>query len=376
MRRSLLIGATVAFASTACGDGTGPDASVSIDEIISGRVEGPGRTAIYTMDGTEGQTLRAFFQATSGDGRDSLALQVLTPDGASVLTRVTSAGSQPTLEQRASGLFTLSTSGRFLIEVRGLDTGTDQGPFQFRISPIDLDPENAASTLTIGTVVTGESIDKPGDVDAFTFEGAGGDELVAFIRGMGGSSLDSLVVTISTPQLPSFQRVATTPGDADSVRAHGSGRFVLPTSGTYVARVAGQRVSIEMDYQLEIVRVSREPERASEAIPVGTIVEEAIDYRGDLDEFYLDVADGEGFTIRWERLSGTPDSPDYLTFVSPTGTTLFFFYRWPGDPNPWASAYPTGSLRAGRYRFRVFADGAGRNLEPGAYRFLVEHVTP
>src|SRR5688572_17338874 len=238
---AVIIGATMLF-SGGCSDSTGPGESrVAVDELITGAVDGPGRTAVFSLDGAAGQTLRAFFQATSGDGRDSLVLQVLSPDGASVLTRVTSAGSQPTLEQRAGALFTLPATDRYRVEVRGVDTGTDQGPFRFRIVPIDVRPEVATATLAIGSIVSGESIATPGDVDEFTFQGSAGDELVAFIQGTSGPSTDSLALTISTPQVLSFQRTVVTPGTADSLRAHGTGRFVLPASGTYVARVTGRR---------------------------------------------------------------------------------------------------------------------------------------
>jgi hypothetical protein len=375
LRSAIVTGAAILF-SGACSDSTGPGAEplVSVDQIVAGTVEGPGRTAVFSMDGTQGQTLRVFFQATSGDGRDSLVLQLLSPDGASVLTRVTSAGSQPTLEQRAGALFTIPAAGRYRIEVRGMDTGTDEGPFRFRIAPIDPRPEVAAATVAIGATVTGESIATPGDVDEFTFEGSGGDELVMFIQGMSGPRADSLTLTISTPQLLSFQRVAFTPATADSLRAHGTGRFVLPTSGTYVVRVMGRRSAITMGYRLELIRVARMPEHAAQLIAVGTITEESIDYQGDLDEFDLDAAEGDRFTIRFERLGGSQGRPYLVELIGPGGSTVVSFYRYVGDTGAWTYTQPTGTLRAGRYRFRVFGDGFGTDPDPGAYRFLVERA--
>jgi hypothetical protein len=373
-RSAAIVGATMLF-SGACSDSTGPGESrVAVDELITGAVDGPGRTAVFSLDGTAGQTLRAFFQATSGDGRDSLVLQVLSPDGTSVLTRVTSAGSQPTLEQRAGALFTLPATDRYRVEVRGVDTGTDQGPFRFRIVAIDVRPEVATATLAIGSIVSGESIGTPGDVDEFTFQGSAGDELAAFIQGMSGPSIDSLALTISTPQVVSFQRVAVTSGTADSLRAHGTGRVVLPVSGTYVVRVAARRSAVTMVYRLELIRVARTPERAAELIPIGTIVEESIDYRGDLDEFNLDAAEGDRFNIRFERLSSSDNFGAYLVeLLSPGGSRVISFYRYPNDSGAWTVAFPTGSLQAGRYRFRIL-DAFGTDPTPGAYRFVFERA--
>lgn len=377
VRSIALAGASVLFSGWACSDSTGPgELVVSVDEIVTGAVDGPGRIAVFSLDGEAGQTLRAFFQATSGDGRDSLILQVLSPDGASVLTRVTSAGTQPTLEQRAGALFTLPAAGRYRVEVRGVDTGTDQGPFRFRITPIDLRPEVAAPAFAIGTVVTGESIATPGDVDDFTFEGSAGDELVAFIQGMSGPAADSLVLTISTPQVASFQPVAFTPGTAEGLRAHGSGRFVLPASGTYVARVTGRRPAITMGYRFELIRVARTPESAAQLIPIGTIVQESIDYGGDLDEFHLDAAAGDRFSFRFERPAGTQGSAYLVELISPAGASVLAFYRFANDPSAWTQIISTSALGAGQHRFRIFTNAFGQDPEPGAYRFLVERAVP
>lgn len=372
--------ATVVVASllihSACGDGTGPASDeppvVAIGQTVSGTVDAPTRTAAFAFDGVEGQTLRVFFQTTSGAATDSLMLQVLSPSDA-VLTRVTSPGNQAVLEARAGSVFTIAATARYRVEVRGVDTGTDQGPFSFRIVAIDLKPEAVAEVVTIGSVTTGESIGTPGDVDEFRFDANGGDSVVAFLQPLGVSPADSLALSIRPVQNIPFQPGLIAPGVVDSLRAYTTGRFVIPSSGTYLVRVTGRNSRATLAYRLELARVTSAPESAAQLIPIGTVVEEAIDFRGDRDEFYLDVAPGEQLTFRFRRLTRTPDGSIYyqVELVDPGGYRVFQQLQ---EANETVVTPPP--LAGGRYRYRILPAFGASEPDPGRYRFLVERAAP
>ena len=114
------------------------------------------------------------------------------------------------------------------------------GPYSMYILPIDRAPEKAAAAFTIGDIVEGEGIEFSGDVDEFTFTGAAGDRVRAFLDLPHGDWGDYMGLTLevspagSESVLGSVSVMNPVP-DFDI----GTGVITLPVSGSYTVRVHG-----------------------------------------------------------------------------------------------------------------------------------------
>jgi hypothetical protein len=158
----------------------------------------------------------------------------------------------------------------------GATTGF-RGPYRLITVPIDPLPEGRPPQIAIGDVVT-ESIDPVGDRDEYQFTYSAGDLIE--IHGSGGSFFFDD---------PSGQSM---PGFADHLGTS-TGRFTLPSSGTYRLTVGGasggQDLGVPGPYTIAIGSVSSAAEIVTTPLHIGdSTTAEPISPVGDVDDFVLE----------------------------------------------------------------------------------------
>ncbi len=154
--------------------------------------------------------------------------------------------------------------------------------------PLSTAPEGASPFLTYGTTVNA-AIEVPGDLDWYTFSYVRGTQLDLVFDG-GGNSTDN-----------SFSAGVVDPSGA-WLGLHVQmgiplGRFDLPASGTYRVAVNGSNGGTVLEevgpYTLQLKEFPTAPETAPASATLGdSIVTEAIDQPGDIDDFVLSAQPG------------------------------------------------------------------------------------
>src|SRR5205807_8410804 len=119
---------------------------------------------------TAGEQCRSSFQAGRGSPETYLQLDVVDSAGTR-LGGVSSSGTDTSLLRQVTGRFALPTTGTYRLRVSGTvdRTDRDRGPYRVLLYKVNRRPETAPDTIALGDSVSGESIDMPGDVDAWRF---------------------------------------------------------------------------------------------------------------------------------------------------------------------------------------------------------------
>ena len=158
-------------------------------------------------------------------------------------------------------------------------------------------------------------------------------------------------------------------------------RFMLPSASgdvTYLIEIAiapNDNTIQEESYRIRTRTIDPRPEHASSAVTIGTIVEEAIDYPADIDEFTFDATAGQQLEVYVQQLDSTAAGGVVVEFQEEGTQTLSagFAISALADsdfeskasgliPVPVTGRYrltaqsrATGPTSVGRYRFEVFA---------------------
>jgi len=248
-----------------------------------------------------------------------------------------------------------------------------QGPYRFWTYVIDPAPERIAAAAPVGSAVSGEAIDRAGDVDEFRLQGLAGDEFNVFLQAphqfrivvATGSGVPLAAVTAATTDTSLF-RWAT-------------GRFRLPQAGTFTVRAEGQFARSIADtgrYQFFIYPVNRQPEHVAPAVLEGdTIAGETIDMPGDVDEFTFAGTAGGEFNVLFQALNGSSVTVLRLEAVDDTGGVLAAVSSLGSDTSLFQRV--TGRFRttgSGIHRLRVMGGVASTNRDVGPYRLSLYRV--
>ena len=109
--------------------------------------------------------------------------------------------------------------------------------------PVNRAPESVASVFAVGDTVQGEALEPPGDVDEFTFTGALGQQVAAFLQTFTGSFGPCLVLDVldqaRTPNESRLGNRVTSCGSPSTLDGQTTGPLTLPRTGTYTVRVQG-----------------------------------------------------------------------------------------------------------------------------------------
>jgi len=277
-------------------------------EVRGETIDRAGDVDEFTFAAAAGAEYNAFVQAPR-----AVRLEVAPVTGP-VLAIATSSESDTALFTHATGRFQVPTAGTYMVRVAGTAPSqiADTGAYRLFLYPIDRRPEHVSATITPGDTISGEQIDRPGDIDEFTFSGVAGEEFNTFFQAENGSPETSLqleVVDGAGTVLRTVQSVGT---DTRLLRQV-TGRFALPGTGTYRLRVSGVTPYYPYDrnygaYRLFLARINRRPETLPATLAFGDSVSgEAIDVPGDVDEFRVTVPDSSGANLVLE-VESPPDA--------------------------------------------------------------------
>jgi hypothetical protein len=264
-------------------------AAVPFSTVIAGEtLDRAGDVDVFTFTAAAGDELNAFYQSAVTSHLE------ITPAAGAPLALVES-GPDTALFSRHTGRLALQ-AGAYLARVsadaRALG---DTGAYRLFLYRIDRRPESLPAALVPGDSIAGEAIDLPGDVDEFTFTASAGEEFNAFVRAEPGTPPTLLrAVDADTTVLAT---AVTSEGDT-SVLGQGSPRFAMRTTGTHRLRVESAEQSGTGRYRLFLARVNRKPEAAPDTLALGdSLFTEAIDTRGDVDEYLVHVTDSSGVNL-------------------------------------------------------------------------------
>jgi hypothetical protein len=241
------------------------------------------------------------------------------------------------------------------------------GGYRFRFYPLHRPPETISASLATDTVITGETIDIPGDIDEFRFTAASGEEFNAFIQSTAARTMS----VVPFGDIEGGSEAGTVAADT-GIYQHGTGRFKVVTAGGHGIRVQSENL---MDatgaYRLYLYRINRAPELVSSTIVFGdTISGETIKLPGDIDEFTFSGTAGQEFNVFLQATNPTPPLGVVLSVVDPNNTLL-------AGTQSLVAGTPFLALSTGRFAlpvsgtYRVWVDGS-----VGPYRLMVYRVNP
>jgi hypothetical protein len=276
--------------------------TIAVGDTVSGEgIDAVGDIDEFVFSGTAGMDLNVFFRIDEGLSGD-VFLTVLR--GEVPLAHLMTNQALGELEAVRTGRFALPASDEYKIRVEGRSAGIperDTGRYTFEIAEIDRRPESVSERVEIGTLVEGESIDRPADIDEFSFHADAGMELnVLFFNDAIGD--DQLRLEVIGPR-----------GSITSIHGGSTIRFSVAASGLHHIRVASllPESGHVGPYSFLINRVRREPESLSPRIYLDQIVTgEAIDIAGDIDEFVMHGRRGQEVNVFARMLPGAKGGLD------------------------------------------------------------------
>lgn len=373
------------FAACAGGEPTGPNEPPPprslVFDIAADSAVAPGRSVTFAITLTPGTRYRVVLTAQSGLAKDTLVATVRDSTG-SVLATLSSVGDQGTVLEGPFMFGPVATSRRVTIEVRGRNA-TSAGAFRIVVRPPGGGPEVAPELLTVGNTVEGESIDGNRDVDQYRFTASAGDEFVlmfAFSASVPDHRVRLRVELGDNRPVDGTLRIEESPLEQNATA------FRVDESGNYSLRVSDDAAfgaGFIAPYRLRLYRIDRRPESNAVAFAIGDTIHEAIDYKGDFDEFTFTATAGQELVFA----AATPDPFGELQFhvlhedtlrvidVELTAPVLTLDEagsgRWVVPATAtyrlrvWAVMFPSNAASTGDYRFEVYPiDRAPEHISP------------
>jgi hypothetical protein len=194
----------------------------------------------YAVTASPGQELGVVFQGLAAAGY--VRVVAVDPVSGDSLAGVVGQG------QQLAGPFNVPAGGRVTLavfELRGAGYSYAYvGGYRLHVVPINRAPETVPAVFAVGDTVRGESIFPAGDIDEFTSAAAPGDTLDFWCRLAANPVPDGSLMTLQVVD-PATEVVLV--GRSVSLWQSlptytGLGRFVVPSSGTYLVRVVGRGI--------------------------------------------------------------------------------------------------------------------------------------
>ena len=364
-------------------------ATVAVNTEIAGESIGEfGDVDEFTFPSAANAEFNGFFQ---GSAPRQQYLEVVPPGGV-VVAATSTIPSDSGLFENATGRFRVAQAGAVTIRVTQLFTFllSDTGAYRFYVYPVNRQPEVVPNVFAAGDTVAGETIDRAGDVDEFLFTGTTGQEFNMFFQALNGGLLTQLRLQFVGPDSAIIGDVVSR-GTDTSLTRQVTGRFALPTTGSYRVRVAGLTSSTDRDigpYRFSLRPVNRAPESVPDTLAFGdSTTGESIAFPGDVDEWHVTVPDSSGTNLvvqlggdaqdgalKVELLdsagqavaSATAYTPDGL--VGATGRLIIAPGRYTvrADPSLYQDrSLLTGSYRITLYRFKVGPESVSDTIVVG-----------
>ena len=269
-------------------------------EIQSEAIERAGDIDEFTFHANPGDAFMAFLQSAR-----PLQAEMALPNGPPLAIAACQA-SDTGLFARVTNRLQVTQSGTYVLRVAGTNPSqvADTGRYRLFLYAIDRRPEHVPAVIPSGVAVLGEALDRPGDVDEFTFDGVAGEQVDAFFQAQNGSPDDRLEMDVIDPAGVVYTAIHSTGTDTSLFRQV-TGRFALPSTGTYRLRVTGYdgycAPGYRGPYQIFLHRVNARPETLPDTLVFGDSMSgESIDLPGDYDEFHVTVPDSSGANLAFE----------------------------------------------------------------------------
>ncbi|MHC4993606.1 MAG: PPC domain-containing protein, partial [Planctomycetota bacterium] len=342
----------------------------AFNTLIDDAIDFMGDVDEFTFNGSIGQVLT--FERLGGSGINvDIDLTLFDPTGAVIAGAGSDDGLFDHLTLLTSGLYTLRIEPRGDQGPRASQQLDNTGAYRFAVWM----PELAPWPIPIGF---GENqpgqVAVRGDYVSYSLEvspehvGLPVSIVVSQVSNIGGKdtySFDTRLGLIGPDGFTLLATVYTGRGDLNAIEIDD---FVLPEAGTYYIWVFDEGGDHTGAFT---VGVSDQPTEPPATLPdFNTLIDDAIDFVGDVDEFVFNGAANQTVTI--ERFTGSGLNPDVdLTLLDPTGAV--FAGSGSNDSLFDRLVLPT----TGQYTLRIEPrsdnnPNANRYLDnTGAYRFAV-----
>lgn len=365
----------------------GISGSVAIPDTVSGEEIGrPGDYDVFTFSGRNGQHIDVHLQGLApalDPNQYWFVADVRGPTRPEALAFVSTPLSSASLDAHRTRRIDLPATGVYRLAVYSGHTGyllDEVGAYRLALVTVAAGPETAPVALTPGDSVTSERMDTGEDVDEFVLTGSPDQELVVLFYSGETQGLTVAVYDTATG--------AVIDGTPSYVGLESTGRFRLPASGVAGIRVYSPRpcppefFTAEFggcgtaqalgSYFLKVVPINRAPENASPVVVAGDTVDgEAIDPRGDVDEFTVTGAQGQHLIAYFQTPQGSGYPGLVLRIIDVTsGAALGSVASL--NPTPALEDQSTGSIElpyTGAYTIRV--EGVSDRNGAGSYRFKI-----
>ena len=341
-------------------------AHLSPGDTATQAIEEVGDVDEFTFDLAAGRQVNIFFQALDAVPA-GIRMEVGTA-GSYRSAEIATATRQETLDELAIGTSVLFNPGRYVIRVFSRDEGRREsatGQYRVNVYPIDRGPESVAAVIAPGQVVSGERIDRLGDVDEFTLQAgsAAQTNLLLHARGTPGQWISAYAGSGAAQA-----RVGT------EHELAGSGVLSLSAGQSMPVRVrtgSGATGDYVGAYTMRFPVFTAAPEHADEQVSLGQWVEgEAVDPAGDSDYFYYQGTANQVLTLTAEATAASTSGVP-VVLLDPAGGSFSVLGRAAVPHIPTSARFILP--RAGRYPVVAYSANWGSLVrESGGYRFRVD----
>jgi hypothetical protein len=333
-----------------------------------------GRTANGFLNAPD--TAQFYIEAQAGD---LIAAYAASPDSTVTLwfadsgqpfndfffiNRGTAPGTKPVFT------FTVPATGQYeLALVRRASPGAGQAQYALQVDTVYTGPEHLKSAITVGQIVSGESIDSIGDIDIFTFNGTAGKEVVGYLQAI-AKSADGVTMSIYATNPDSVLTQVASAGGDTALEYYASNPLTLPTTGTYHVKLNATLGSYVGPYRFEIYPVDSAPESISANVTPGDTVQgESIDHVYDLDVFTVKAKAGASYNL-FAQYSSAPRNTLQVVARDASGTAIAALSTTPGPAlTAGSGSGPFTAPASGQFTITVSTDGG--ILNRGPYRFFL-----
>jgi hypothetical protein len=369
VKRIALLGVAVLVASAAACDRspTAPaygsrGSHLQFGRAINGLLSGPD-TARFYLDATAGDLIAAY--AASPDS----TVVVLFTDSGNGLGDAFPTNRGTTPGTTAAFTYLVPHTGALAITMFRPEHEPGQVEFALQMDTVYIGPEHLKPAITLGQVISGESIDSIGDIDVFTFNGTAGKQIYGYLAAK-GTTAGSVTMQIYATNPDSILESVTSPSGDSILELHTTNGFTLGSTGTYHVRMqVTDGSSYVGPYQFEIYPVDSAPESISATVTPGDTVQgESIDHVGDVDVFTVNGKAGTSYNLFAQTLGTSQRNLEKFDALDANGNIIASIQASPG-PNLTDGA-GSGVFTApanGQFSLRVQNLAGSR----GPYRFFV-----
>jgi hypothetical protein len=313
----------------------------------AGAIERPGDIDEFTFQGTAGQHVVIHISSAAPTTAGVLYAGLLDPAGEALVTAVNFWASS-SAGNRYSNRIRLDATGTYRLQVNGgVAWSYARGPYTVQAYTIDPAPEHVPAAVRVGQTVTGERIDRPGDLDLFTLTGPEGTQANLFL---GSPIAAGVPATVRAPSHPfAFIHVHSQGTALDSIS---TGRFTME-SGAHEIAVNAYSLNTEHtgrtgEYSFRVWGVDRAPEGRSAAYTLGdTVTSELLYPAGDVDEYLFTLGAARRIGMYWDTPAAMGPDDAVAGRLVAVASNQVVWHSW-STPRPAFLDLP-----AGAYRFEV-----------------------